>query len=660
MSFRSYLLEARLAGLGLVVTCALSWSGAAAFAQQPIQPIPWPPKPSFHTWAPGCAGVGSGLLEVNYGPAAIGWRVCLRQNGIKGIWIESAEVRRPNELNFTKVLDLSGPAEMFVAYNNGPCFDPGTIDRLYDMNPFAVVDTVSNADRPPFLSSTLGTLLGDPAPKLVIETRDLGLAWIQKNHTGSPPDARARAYEVVAWSVYDAGNYDYIVQYGFRNDGTITLRMGATGFNSPKDPFAGHMHNALWFLHFDMFDDGMEFVEIEEHIENIGAGAGDGGLSLAVESTFVLDPETFRTLHVSAPNFFNYHGSVPGYAIVPAHLTGMARHNGGTSEDWTHWDFAVTRWRPSEYGWMTTASPVLPESYVEPSINGEFPDDPVLWYRTSAYHDPHDEDRAQFDLPDAMSGITGIHWVGLDLIPTSFFEYNPVKGISATTFFPLPANCLAWWKFACSPPVDSFTGIQGILQADAAIDLQGAANGGLNLDGVGDWVEIPASATTSYLDVTTGNFTIEMEVRLQTLSAGVRTLCDKRDFSTGPRGYELFVFNGRLGLQLASGTHFNYVAAPVLPTSSSSFAHVAAVVERVGTGTPEVRLYYDGVLVHAAPITGAQLGSLANIGLFRIARAASGEDCIDGVMDEVSFYSRALTAAEIAGIATGEMKAGGR
>ena len=92
----------------------------------------------------------------------------------------------------------------------------------------------------------------------------------------------------------------------------------------------------------------------------------------------------------------------------------------------------------------------------------------------------------------------------------------------------------------------------------------------------------------------------------------------------------------------------------------SKVGNVAAVVERVGTGSPEVRLYYDGALVHTAAITGAQLGSLTNTGLFRIARAASGEDCIDGVMDEVSFYSRALTGAEIIGIANGEMKAGGR
>jgi Cu2+-containing amine oxidase len=54
--------------------------------------------------------------------------------------------------------------------------------------------------------------------------------------------------------------------------------------------------------------------------------------------------------------------------------------------------------------------------------------DIVLWYRSSAHHDPHDEDHAPGDPANLMTGITSVHWQGVDLEPRNLFDFNPLGG----------------------------------------------------------------------------------------------------------------------------------------------------------------------------------------------------------------------------------------
>ena len=42
-----------------------------------------------------------------------------------------------------------------------------------------------------------------------------------------------RGRELVLSSTLDAANYNYIFEYGFRDDGTISFRLGATGAICP-------------------------------------------------------------------------------------------------------------------------------------------------------------------------------------------------------------------------------------------------------------------------------------------------------------------------------------------------------------------------------------------------------------------------------------------
>ena len=46
-------------------------------------------------------------------------------------------------------------------------------------------------------------------------------------------------------SVFDAFNYDYIIEYTFHEDGRITMRSGATGYNLPSNTSEPHVHNGF-------------------------------------------------------------------------------------------------------------------------------------------------------------------------------------------------------------------------------------------------------------------------------------------------------------------------------------------------------------------------------------------------------------------------------
>ena len=104
-----------------------------------------------------------------------------------------------------------------------------------------------------------GELLGDP-PVVVKEVRDRGPMWID-TATGV-----RRGQKLMLWSVLDAANYRYVIEYGFRDDGQITFRVGSTGRNYSSREFEGHMHNGLWRVNLAL-GGGNNSVYVVEHLE---------------------------------------------------------------------------------------------------------------------------------------------------------------------------------------------------------------------------------------------------------------------------------------------------------------------------------------------------------------------------------------------------------
>ena len=77
------------------------------------------------------------------------------------------------------------------------------------------------------------------------EVHDRGLAWTNYNQV-------RRGEEVVVWGGIGAGNYNYIIEWTFRDDGVVLGRVGATATNYPPKPLETHMHGIFWRLDIDL------------------------------------------------------------------------------------------------------------------------------------------------------------------------------------------------------------------------------------------------------------------------------------------------------------------------------------------------------------------------------------------------------------------------
>jgi hypothetical protein len=144
-------------------------------------------------------------------------------------------------------------------------------------------------------------------------------------------------------------------------------------------------------------------------------------------------------------------------------------------------------------------------------------------------------------------------------------------------------------------------------------------------------------------------FTIDLWAR--TKASGLQVILDKRT-AVPIQGYHMFIFNGRLGFQMASGGLFtNYIVPLTTPLINDGQWHFVAVTVarcRPSQGT----LYVDG----NPPFKFTpRVGSMVNTANLQIGRrdpapGLGGAIYFNGCMDELEFYDRALSQAELRAI----------
>lgn len=363
------------------------------------------------------------------------WRICVHATRFgtpaapysKGLGLGPVHLRTTGdpEAPWRKILDRASLAELFTPYHETATF------RIYDTR-FLTWDNwrreVTPEDAGPH--GTLVTLAEDERPSLVTEIRDRGPAWLCKGPLGRTV---RRGRELVVWGVLDAGNYDFLTEYSFLDDGTIRMRIGATGYNHPDRPGEAHLHDALWRIDLDLDGPEGDTPFLVRHVEPDPESGGsllsrdehvlfNGG----VEGSAVWDPVEYTGLLVEdeGTNALGHHR---GYELHPTR-SGTSRHF-GPLEEWTRADFWVTRHDPADpdawaESWRSPDRYLLPDAAEEESVEGE---DIVLWYLVSAHHAPIDEDRAD-DPPANPYAVTLTHWFGLELAPHDFFDHNPLGG----------------------------------------------------------------------------------------------------------------------------------------------------------------------------------------------------------------------------------------
>jgi hypothetical protein len=167
--------------------------------------------------------------------------------------------------------------------------------------------------------------------------------------------------------------------------------------------------------------------------------------------------------------------------------------------------------------------------------------------------------------------------------------------------------------------------------------VTGKYGNGLSFDGVNDFVQMADSAT---LDLA-GIGTIEAWVKLDTLNRWHGVIAKGNQNNDARHNYALEVTTAnRVRCILSTGTGNNSIFLDSQSTvSANQFFHLACTWD----GTT-VRLYIDGVLnaSRAQTLTPVPNTSPLFVGVF-----GGNSDRLDGVIDEVRIYDRALTATEI-------------
>jgi hypothetical protein len=200
---------------------------------------------------------------------------------------------------------------------------------------------------------------------------------------------------------------------------------------------------------------------------------------------------------------------------------------------------------------------------------------------------------------------------------------------------PVPPNLTAWFTF----DEPEFRPLR----------VPGRVGSAARFNGKDQFREIPT--TTPGLAVGDDDFTIELWLRT-TDSVNTPSLVDKRDYT--PLGYLVFLYKGHPGFQVSASGAVDNLIAQSPSIADGRWHHVAGVVRRL----PPQRfwLYVDGVKdpkgsAHPAPLVNLDVPAPLWLGRHHANKKMQTDDIyFKGDLDEVSFYHRALTAAEIQSI----------
>ncbi len=250
---------------------------------------------------------------------------------------------------------------------------------------------------------------------------------------------------------------------------------------------------------------------------------------------------------------------------------------------------------------------------------------------------------------------------------TSTGVWNPslVSGLSSpigiavtpgdgTTFCtPPPSNMVAWYSF----DQDAHVGEYDLAKGNDAKNgfgvgqtVQGKVSNALLFNGSYAW-----APNKPWLNMSKNNFSIDAWVKIANPADynGVVVLVDKRgnDPLLGLRGYHFFLYDGRLGLQLADNAgYYNYLSTSVVPADNRW--HLIAVTVSRTSHTGGV-WYLDGQPIDTPFDPTGHPGSLDTPAELEIGArefGLGGGGFFKGGLDELEIFNKALSAAEVQAI----------
>ncbi len=397
------------------------------------------------------------------------WRFRWRVDKRPGVVLSNIEVNDRGD--WRSVLYQAHLSEVFVPYMDP---DEGWYWRTYMdsgeygfgifLSPLrAGVDCPAYAR---FLPATVHDDLGNPIEipnALCIFERNIGdPAWrhyeifAQSEEQSVPAEGRP-ASELVVRSASQVGNYDYLIDYVFEQNGRIRVMVGATGLDAVKGVASTSMEDATaeqetrygtlivpnlvapnhdHFFNFRLdFDiDGQDNVFMRTGLVKGDMPDGVPRRSMWVteatmpktemEARYRVNPATPAMYHIMNMGRKIGVGHAPGYMILPQNSVAYspldtendppAKRNAYI--DYTFWNTpyaANERYAGGEYAFQSDGSDTLAEWVKQDrSIDNT---DIVTWYTMGFHHVPQMEDWP----------VMSTMWKGITLKPYNFFPHNP-------------------------------------------------------------------------------------------------------------------------------------------------------------------------------------------------------------------------------------------
>ena len=315
------------------------------------------------------------------GPEETRWKLCWQVIDGPSLVITGAWFRPAPAAAWIQLIYDARVSQLFVPYHGG---SPRYLDVSLGFGSLSLGTT----DCP----APTGTIIG-ANQETCKEVRDRGLVW---KYYGTS----RRGQELVLWSVLHASNYNYIVEWTFRDDGAVVGRVGATGQVAGTD---AHMHGSIWRLDLDLNGSCCDGTALFNHAEG-GAGATDAHSAINSENAWQWNNYGFSMLEIHDQTLKNSNQKQSEWDLMPS-VAGIPFH----SESWTKATFWVTR-----YHWNEMLGDELMTYTSGPESVSN--DDIVVWYYAGLHHVLRDEDK----------DMTHLMWVGFVLRPFNVWAKTPL------------------------------------------------------------------------------------------------------------------------------------------------------------------------------------------------------------------------------------------
>jgi primary-amine oxidase len=386
-----------------------------------------PLPPGAGAQAPACSAAARIQQKL---PGGTTWQMCWHNSSTAGLVLEDIGYRPKYEPKAIKVLASARLGQIHVPYDDGNVEynDVTGVQLGSSPEPLKPKDCPGGTIKPI-------RVYGQNVNALCVTTQSHGFAY--HGNSGDVGEAHshtdsAQGQDLVVYAVYSAGYYHYVNQWNFSDDGTVSMKAGATGNLSPgdfdasdghgwplgkasRDRATSHQHDITWRLDFQ--PDGSDRSRIEQYDTRQTGVKRDTGVPVMGTTRTPVAKEAagnatpFRWWRVVSTAGKNEDGHPRSWEIVtqnPARYTGRPY----TSKDVWFTQYRKCEQYPNDNRQFSSSCGADLTKFT----NGEQLTRPVVWVNVGFHHIARDED--QTPMP--------VHWQGFQIVPRDVTSMSPL------------------------------------------------------------------------------------------------------------------------------------------------------------------------------------------------------------------------------------------